>query len=161
MDWRNPNYGRFDSAMMGGSPNTYGQFSSQPANTYQNSGMVRPEPKQEVLPVVGRFVQNDQEIKPNEVPMDGTYSVFVRNDLNEVYIKTWGGDGMIHGQTYVPAPTAAQNWQENPDPFALIMARLDSIEQTLGGLNITTTAQNTPKKSTNNAAKEVKNSGAE
>lgn len=160
MDWRN-NVGNFGGGgmNMGNNPYGSGQF-NQGSSSYSSAspyqGMSRPTPQPEILPVVGRFVQNEQEIKANEVPMDGTYTAFIRRDLNEVYIKTWGGDGMIHGQTYIPK--SDQNVEQQQDPFTLIMQRLDGIEQSLNGMSI---AVQPGTKASSNTKKEGKSNGNE
>lgn len=162
MDWRGAqfnNSNNFGGGGMNMGNNPYGMSnsgSSSYASTSTYQGAVRPIRETPVLPVIGRFVQNEQEIKANEVPMDGTYTAFIQNDFQEVYVKTWGGDGMIHGQTYVPKTD--RNTEQEQDPFALIMQRLDGIEQSLNGMAI---AAQPVTKQNSNQKKEGKANGNE
>lgn len=43
----------------------------------------------------GRFVANFDEIKPDEIPMNGTQSIFVKNDLSQICVKKWSANGCI------------------------------------------------------------------
>ena len=84
--------------------NKNGQFSNQnqgqdmyPNNGYrnawgnQNGFMTRPT--YQVLP--GRVVNNLDEITPQEVPMDGSVSLFPQQDYSAIYAKTWTKDEAI------------------------------------------------------------------
>ena len=48
----------------------------------------------------GRFVNTFEEIKPDEIPMNGTQSVFVKNDLSQICVKKWSANGCIDTVTY-------------------------------------------------------------
>ena len=45
--------------------------------------------------IPGRLVNNLDEITPQEVPMDGSVSLFPQNDYSAIYAKTWTKDGTI------------------------------------------------------------------
>lgn len=74
-------------------------------------------------------MSNPQEIRPNEVPMDGTAAFFPMNDYSAIYIKAWGADGNIQTLRYIPEQVEQQ--PQGPSEFEQVMARLDSIEQSL------------------------------
>lgn len=94
---------------------------------FQNMGMsnnTRVQPS--FLP--GRMVVSEADIVPQEVPMDGTVGVFLQQDLSRVYAKKWGGDGRIYTNVYELANGADA---QKGDPMALILERLDRIEESL------------------------------
>lgn len=78
----------------------------------------------------GRIVANPEEIKLNEIPMDGTASLFPMNDDSCIYAKAWGPDGKI--QTYRYIREDAEPIDKGPSEFSQVMTRLDKIEQMLG-----------------------------
>lgn len=43
-----------------------------------------------------RYVNNFNEIQVNEIPMDGKYVLFAKNDLSEVQAKAWLPNGTIN-----------------------------------------------------------------
>lgn len=114
---------------------TYAQDPSmyERSQTSQNQFMQMNHQQQAYPPrrdIYCRLVQNEQEIRPNEVQMDGKPSIFVNDKLNEVYLKHWNATGTISTYRYVLA-TDDQNVTGAQDPFDLIMQRLDRIESSL------------------------------
>lgn len=93
--------------------------------------------------VPGRVVNHPQEIRPNEVPMDGTVAMFPLSDYSCIYLKAWGADGNIQTLRFIPEPV--QQEQTGPTEFEQLMARLNSIEEKL---------QNRYNKRSNNPKKE-------
>lgn len=83
--------------------------------------------------IAGRMVDQESEIAPGEVPMDGkSVAVFVQNNLEHVYVKKWGGDGRIYTNTYVldrPQQPVVQG--PSNDILEQILGRLDGIEKQL------------------------------
>ena len=119
--------------------NQNGQFSNQnqgqdmyPNNGYrnawgnQNGFMTRPA--YQVLP--GRVVNNSDEITPQEVPMDGSVSLFPQQDYSCIYAKTWTKEGTIATLKFVPEQTQAATEQKSP-----LEERLDRIDQKLEALD--------------------------
>lgn len=82
-------------------------------------------PVQQMLP--GRIIQQESDIVAREVPNDGNFAVFVQQDLQKIYAKTWGGDGRIHTNVY----ELVNGQEKEPDLMAVILQRLDNIEKTL------------------------------
>lgn len=99
------------------SPNTYVPYQrySQPQPTFPQ--------------LYGKYVQNPNEIRPNDIPMDGSTSFFPSMDGSCVYAKTWGADGTILTQKYVPE--AAQPETAPVQGYSEIMEKLGAIEQLL------------------------------
>lgn len=92
-----------------------------------------------------KAVGDASNVSPNDVPMDGNPAIFPKNDFTEIYVKSWTPNGTI--QTVVYRPVQPENQSEanipqmdfnalNEDMKALredILARLDSIEKSMGG----------------------------
>lgn len=102
----------------------YGQTYS-PYYTSPLPNQAQTPPKQVSIP--GRIVNNLGEIAPNEVPMDGSVSVFPTNDYSKIFIKAWQSDGTI--KTIAYAPIVSDETQKPEDPTAAILERLDRIEK--------------------------------
>lgn len=82
-------------------------------------------PVQQMLP--GRIIKQESDIVAREVPNDGNFAVFVQSDLQRVYAKTWGGDGLIHTNVY----ELVNGQEKEPDTMGMILQRLDNIEKKL------------------------------
>ena len=50
----------------------------------------------------GRYVQNPNEIRPGEIPMDGTVSFFPLSDNSAIIGKMWDQNGNIKEVRYLP-----------------------------------------------------------
>lgn len=78
-------------------PQTGGYMAgNQTPNHYQNQQLNR------FQSIPGRAVKNLDEITPQEVPMDGSVSLFPQNDYSAIYAKTWTKDGTIATVKFVP-----------------------------------------------------------
>lgn len=55
----------------------------------------------------GKVVQAVEQITANDVPMDGSVAVFPKQDMSEIYTKSWNADGTIRTIVYRPY-TASQ-----------------------------------------------------
>lgn len=77
----------------------------------------------------GRTITNPQEIRPNEVLMDGSVSWFPMADGSCVYAKAWGPDGTIQTMRFVPEVPMSDQTVQGPSEFDQVMARLDTIEK--------------------------------
>lgn len=109
------NYGNYRNNM------AFGQMPQNNMNSQNNYSSHR-----NMIP--GRMVDNEEDIQFNEIPMDRSFSTFITNDLQHVYLKTVGGDGKVYTNIYNlqgDGQEAAQN------PLDLIMERLDRLEEML------------------------------
>lgn len=61
-------------------------------------------------PLNGRMVNSIEEITANDVPMNVPYSIFPKNDLSQIYIKSWNANGTI--QTIAYAPIQPENSEQ-------------------------------------------------
>ena len=57
---------------------------------------------QQIAGINGRIVQAVENINANEVPMDGSVAFFPKQDLTEIYAKSWNADGTIRTLTFKP-----------------------------------------------------------
>lgn len=87
----------------------------------QNSQMNQIRPQG----ILGRMIANPNEITPQEIPMDGSISMFPMQDGSAVYGKFWDSNGQIKTIRFVP-----ENVEQtaSDDPFAAINARFDALE---------------------------------
>ena len=108
------------------------------SQTYQNPYVQQPSRFQSIP---GRLVNNLDEITPQEVPMDGSVSLFPQNDYSAIYAKTWTKDGTIATVKFVPEQPASAVPQKSP-----IEERLDRIDQRFDHLEKMLSNTNKPKK---------------
>lgn len=90
--------------------------------------------------IPGRLVNNLDEITPQEVPMDGSVSLFPQHDYSAIYAKTWTKDGTIATAKFVPEQPQVVP-QKSP-----IEERLDRIDQRFDHLEKMLSNRNKPKK---------------
>lgn len=99
----------------------------QPSPMQNQNGGVRPGI------IYGRVVNDPNEITANEIPMDGSVSLFPTSDYSKIYAKAWNGNGLITTKTFVlEEPINTQNVAPEADSFQTeIRVRLDKIEKML------------------------------
>lgn len=125
----------------------YQQSLQQPTLNTPTQPMATP------IGINGKIVQSVETITANDVPMDGSVAVFPRQDLTEIYIKSWNGDGTIRTVVYKPVvepqslaegklSSEAENFKISllDEATAAFMKRFDEIEnrfdkleKTMGG----------------------------
>ena len=98
----------------------------------------RPSVPSQMIP--GRLINNLDEITPQEVPMDGSVSLFPQNDYSAIYAKTWTKDGMIATVKFIPEQPQTEP-QKSP-----LDERLDRIDQRFDKLEKMLSNRNKPKK---------------
>lgn len=62
----------------------------------------------------GRQIANADEITPQEVPMDGSVSLFPQQDYSCIYAKTWTKEGTIATLKFVPEQPQTATEQKSP-----------------------------------------------
>ena len=80
----------------------YQQSLQQPLVPTSMSGANQQAMRQQIVGINGRIVQAVETINPNEVPMDGSVAFFPKQDLTEIYAKSWNADGTIRTLTFKP-----------------------------------------------------------
>lgn len=118
--------------------NNYTPGASYAPQTQTGSYMTGNQTLNPYQSIPGRLVNSVDEITPQEVPMDGSVSLFPQNDYSAIYAKTWTKDGTIATVKYVPEPNQAA-----PQKTAL-EARLDKIDQRFDKLERMLTRNNKP-----------------
>lgn len=126
--------------MMNNGQNPYGNYYNPyyPPMPNQMSANLVQQPMNMQRPVAsgmgGRVVNNENEITPNEIPMDGSVSLFPTNDYSKIYAKAWTANGAIKTITFVPEVTADP--VSNPSDISTqskfqndVLERLDRIEK--------------------------------
>lgn len=75
-------------------------------NPMQYQDRLNPTPQmqfsQQFSNLNGKVVESVENITASDVPMDGTFAVFPKKDISEVYVKYWTGDGKIATVTFQP-----------------------------------------------------------
>lgn len=128
--YRNPMYNQF-------LPQGFQQEYQQP----QFSGAAQ----NQTIPMYGRIVPSVESIAPNEVPMDGNAAFFPKQDLSEIYAKSWGADGKIYTRLYklvldadpnnLSIETEKSKFDLSDETTAAFMQRFDEIEKRLQSLS--------------------------
>lgn len=76
---------------------------SVPSSLYpQVQTPARPTTYQQPNYISSRLIKSLDEITPQEVPMDGSVSLFPMEDYSCVYAKAWNRDGTIRTVKYIP-----------------------------------------------------------
>lgn len=84
---------------------------------YQPAWNDRASAQQHSQPIYGHVVSDEAEIKPNEVPMDGTIAFFPKSDLSEIIAKQWVQNGTI--QTVKFVPVVQQGSEDTPKAMSI------------------------------------------
>lgn len=89
----------------------------------------------------GKVVQAVEQITANDVPMDGSVAVFPKQDMSEIYTKSWNADGTIRTVVYKPytaskpdvaissADMSKMKMGLSDEATEAFMARFDSLEK--------------------------------
>ena len=96
-----------------------------PSQTYQNPYVQQPNRFQSIP---GRLVNNLDEITPQEVPMDGSVSLFPQQDYSAIYAKTWTKDGTIATMKFIPEK------QETAPTPNLLEEKINKIDKRISSL---------------------------
>lgn len=122
--YRNPMYGQY-------MPQNF----QQPADQFQQQPQYATSQQQ----MYGRIVPSVDNIAPNDVPMDGNIAFFPKQDMSEIYAKSWGADGKIYTRLYKPVlddnpnnlPYIAEKtkFDLSDEATEVFMKRFDELEQ--------------------------------
>lgn len=123
---------------------------------------IQPEPQG----IIGKMVQSADMITANDVPMS-TISFFPRQDLEEIYVKSWDANGTIKTIVYKPCldglNSNAVNSSDELEKLKIDLSenvrevfseRFDAIEAKLNEL-VSNTDKLKPKTTTSRAKKEA------
>lgn len=111
---------------------------------YQQNTPNNYQQNQIVQGINGKIIAEMSQITANDVPMDGSVAFFPKQDLSEVYAKSWNADGTIRTVTYKPVldnepknvSTDAEKLKCELSDEATegIMSKFDEISDRLGQL---------------------------
>lgn len=132
----------------------YNPWTTRPQSQIQPMPVEQPQQvmQPQVKPLTGKVVQTLEAITANDVPMDGSVAFFPKQDLSEIYIKSWNADGTIRTMTFKPVTenvdiTSGAKTEENingiMERFDSIENKLSEIEQVLGSTSAKTVRSKT------------------
>lgn len=85
----------------------YNPYMNQPRIDNTQNYMQAPQQIQQQIPVQnlginGKVVSAVENITANDVPMDGSVAFFPKQDMTEIYAKSWNADGTIRTIVFKP-----------------------------------------------------------
>lgn len=85
----------------------YNPYMNQPRIDNTQNYMQAPQQIQQQIPVQtfginGKVVPAVENITANDVPMDGSVAFFPKQDMTEIYAKSWNADGTIRTIVFKP-----------------------------------------------------------
>lgn len=110
---------------------------------YQQNTPNNYQQNQIVQGINGKIIAEMSQITANDVPMDGSVAFFPKQDLSEVYAKSWNADGTIRTVTYKPVLDGEPKTAPKPEKLKCdlseesaqnIMNKFDEISDRLGQL---------------------------
>lgn len=115
-----------------GNPSQWQTPMQQPPQ-YAASEHRQPQPQSHPsLP--GRTVDDIKEVKPAEIPMDGTWCFFPLRNGTKVYVKLWDDSGELRTFSFIPEePIREGQKAEEQSKFDKILTRLDDLEAAVLG----------------------------
>ncbi len=84
--------------------------------------------------IYGKIVRSEDDVAPNDVPLDGKIAAFPQQDLSCVYLKSWNSRGTIDSVKYVPevaAPVVEEPAYDLRGEIEDIKATLARLEQNM------------------------------
>lgn len=125
--------------------------------TYQ-----QPQPQMR-MGMAGKYVSDFGEVSANDVPMDGNYATFVKNDMSEIQLRKWNPNGTIETLSYKPfkAPIEPQTVNSSDkvqmDVLNDVRGQIDSVINAIQMLNDKIEKMNvkSPMSNTSKTKKEV------
>lgn len=80
----------------------------------------------------GRVVERIEDVKPNEISMDGSFHYFPLKDGTKIYVKLWDSNAQLRTFSFIPEEPIIQAQQEaEKTQFEKILERLDDMEAKL------------------------------
>lgn len=104
-------------------------FANYPQMAQNIPQRIQPEPQG----IMGKIVQNAEMITANDVPLNGSVAFFPKQDLSEIYAKSWTADGVIRTMTFKPA----QNEEVSNLPTESTKSQIGAILNVTDGLEKT------------------------
>lgn len=124
-------------------------YRPQPGMMYSATPIMQPQMMPQPRLLYSRYINNEEEILPKEVPNDGTVGTFITKDLKRIYLKTIGSDGLVYTDVFESINKPSENQGTQVDPLSLIMERLEKIETAINELPKDNTGYIKPQKRPN------------
>ena len=126
-------------------PNYYPYGNNSGQYMPQTPSYMQPQTQQPQL-LNGKIVDSEDVVKVTEVPI-GSYGIFPKADLSEIYVKAWNGNGTTNIFTFKPdAPIEVKEEANTSDTITEILNKINSLEAKIDSLNFATSASEQPKK---------------
>lgn len=111
----------------------FGYQNMVPMNTQmmQNGQMMQQNQPAQPAYIQGKIVNSEDDIKPIDVPMNGSWSFFPLNDGSAIIAKSWNSNGELGKSVYVKMQDTQTVQEKAGTSLDDIMARLDKIDETL------------------------------
>ncbi len=120
-------------------PNYQNDIYGRNANVSNPMNFGQSQQQASVLP--GKVINGPQDIKMNEIPMDGTVALFPTSDYSAIYAKCWNSNGGIDTMEFNPKKSPEEKTEKTSE-YNEVLARLEKIESMLASLPVLT--QNVP-----------------
>ena len=127
---------------------------------------MQPQQVQQPAPMsgmVGKMVGRIEDIAPQDVPMTGAPAFFPKQDLSEIYVKSWNSNGTLDTVVFKPVPmTDGINPMDDgkkleiglsDDVTGAFMKRFDELESKISSIESSLT-KNTAKSTRSSTKKE-------
>lgn len=85
---------------MMGMMNNQNQNGNQPQNNQNNQPVQQPQQTESMDPAV-RIIKSPDEIKADEIPMNGSLRLFLQEDMKVIHGKHWTNNGVIENIRFV------------------------------------------------------------
>lgn len=119
--------------------NTQQMMNPNPSWTVQQNPYLYPyqQPMQRQAPIgmPGRMINNPDEVRPNEVPQDGSIGIFPLADMSGIYTKQWTASGLIETKYYPLAVDSKPDNGSDSEFVKSINERFDRLEQMINQRN--------------------------
>jgi len=107
-------------------------FTNYPQMTQNIPQRIQQEPQ-----IMGKIVQNAEMITANDVPLNGSVAFFPKQDLSEIYAKSWTADGVIRTMTFKPIQNEEVgnlSTESTESQIGAILNVTDGLEKTLNDI---------------------------
>lgn len=93
------------------------------------------QPQAQVPSMQGKWIKEEKDVVPMDIPQDGSVVVFPQTDLQVIYLKKWEGNGTITTVPYIPNVSQEQKGKTPEQQFQdSVQGRLSNIERALDSL---------------------------
>lgn len=101
---------------------------TQPPQQQQIQPQPQPQPQMMQSGLNGKIVDGPEMVRATEVPI-GSYAIFPKADLSEIYIKAWNPNGTTNIITFKPiVPEITTPAQEEGSNMNQILQKIDLLE---------------------------------